>query len=335
LSNLRLSTTIGSTMKIISLALLLAVLSTLPTAVAGKEKPPPEPKRPIGWLHLDDDTHKFSASEDDFQRVRRKLAMGLLLPVYKTKERSGAHLAQVRIVNLEQGKTELGWTEAKLDDIKPTEFYPTDDDLLRLLGPEYYDDSVTSQTDIARYLVRQPRGAPVLLCYVMTAPYSLAKLVVYAPNPIKLAATSMVSVPISEIEAGISSIEIRDLLGNGTDCIVMNQHFRDQAQTLGVQMFIRRIVDGKLQDLWQAPTRYKNLSEYGARVDILQPPERNIGMPGTVTTGEVTFVANGKMREPHWKGKVDFYVIGREKVFDSVDIDKTCPWNGQTFAPLK
>jgi hypothetical protein len=54
-----------------------------------------------------------------------------------------------------------------------------------------------------------------------------------------------------------------------------------------------------------------------------------------VTTGDVTYVANGQGQTPVWKGKVEFFVINREKPLDSVNLEKACPWDGKEFAPLR
>ena len=80
--------------------------------------------------------------------------------------------------------------------------------------------------------------------------------------------------------------------------MITKEPFREQAQTYGTTLRIRRIADGKFQTLWQAPVEFQNLSQYSPKMQILQPPEQNIGAPGTVTTGEVTFrpAARGKSR---------------------------------------
>ena len=143
------------------------------------------------------------------------------------------------------------------------------------------------------------------------------------------------SFPLSEMQAGITSLEIRDLLGDGSDCVITKETFREQAQTYGANERLRKIADGQFQVLWDVPVEFHNLSQYSSKMQILQPPEQNIGTPGTVTTGEVTFRPKGKGQEPVWKGKVDFFIFGREKAYDFVKIEKACPWNGQTFAPLR
>ena len=68
---------------------------------------------------------------------------------------------------------------------------------------------------------------------------------------------------------------------------------------------------------------------------VLQPPEANIGMPGTVTKGELEFRTRGRLTDLVWKGKVEFHVLGREEPVESVSIEKTCAWDGTKFAPLQ
>lgn len=320
------------------LAVLLVAGVTLPCAVAAKEKNQPEgprPHTPIGWLYLQAGSHNLLVSEPDLQKVTRTLSHGALLPAFKTKEKHGATFAQVGTLNLNAGNSELGWVEVNADDLKPPESYPLDGELLRGLGPPYLDDFTAEHTDIARFLVRQPQGPPVMLCYVLTMPLSMAKLVVFTPSQGKYLPGAAINIPIGEMQGGITSLEIRDLVGDGSDCVITKEPFREQAQTFGAVLRIRRIADGQFQAVWQAPIKYENLSQYGPKMQVLQPPEQNIGAPGTVTTGEVTFRPSGKGQEPVWKGKVEFFVFGRDKALDSVNIEKACPWNGQEFAPLR
>ncbi|HMD84548.1 MAG TPA: hypothetical protein VKO18_07580 [Terriglobia bacterium] len=320
---------------------LLAVLVAgvaLPWAVAAKEKKPtaePEPPAPIGWLDLQAGSHSFSVSMGDLQKASRSLARGALLPVFKTKEKHGAKFAQLRALNLETGKSELGWVEINSSDLKPPESYPLDSELLRLLGAPYLEDFTAEHTGIARFLVRQAQSPPALLCYVVTMPLSMAKLVIFTASQGKYLPGAALNIPISEMNAGITSLEARDLLGDGSDCVITKEPFREQAQTYGANLRIRKIAGGQFQVVWQAPIEFHNLSQYSSKMQILQPPERNIGAPGTVTTGEVTFRPNGKGQEPVWKGKVEFFVFGRDRAVDAVNIEKACPWDGKEFASLR
>jgi hypothetical protein len=325
-------------MKTRILAVVLVAAMALPVAVAAKEKNQtegPHPSTPIGWLNLQAGSQHLLVSEPDLQKVTRALPRGALLPAFRTKVKHGATFAQVGALNLNTGNSELGWIEINAGDLRPPESYPPDGELLRLLGVPYLDDFTAQHTDIARFLVRQPQGPPALLCYVLTMPLSMGKLVIFTPSQGKYLPGAAVSIPIGDMKAGITSLEVRDLIGDGSDCVVTKEPFREQAQTFGTDLRIRRIADGEFQLLWQAPIKFENLSQYSPKMQILQPPEKNIGAPGTVTSGDVTFRPSGKGQEPVWKGKVEFFVFGRDKALDSVNIEKACPWTGQGFAPLR
>lgn len=307
----------------------------LPWTATAKEKIPAGPLAPIGWLDLHAGSRDLSVPEPDLQKATRHLPKGALLPVFKTREKHGVEYAQVKAVNLNTGTAELGWVEINSSEIKPPESTPADSDLLRLLGAPYLDDFTADHTDIARFLVRQAQGPPALLCYVVTMPLSISKLIIFTPSQGKVLLGDALNILITEMQIGITSIEIRDLLGDGSDCLITKEPFREEAQTYGKDQLIRTIADGHFHVVWQAPIEFHNLSQYSPKIQILQPPEQNIGVPGTVTTGEVTFRSSGKGQEPVWKGKVEFYVFGRDKAVDSVNIEKACPWNGQAFTPLR
>lgn len=321
------------------LAAFLMIVLLVPSGASAndkdKGKKEPEPPAPIGWLHFPEGSDSFSVPEADFQKARRKLPRGVLVPVFKTREKKGSTFAQVKGLNFETSTMETGWVPIKPPDMKPADAYPLDSALLKLLGAPYLDDFTAAHTDIARYLVRQPQGPPVLLCYVLTAPLSMAKLVIFNFQQGKYSPAGTLNILVGEMQPGMSALEVRDLVGDGSDCVISKEPFREQAETYGTDVVIRKIADGDFHVLWKAPTDYHNLSEYSPKMQILQPPEKNIGAPGTVTKGEVTYRAQGSGQEPVWKGKVDFFVLGREKPLDTVNLEKACPWDGKEFAPLK
>jgi hypothetical protein len=318
-----------------TLASLFAAVLVLPLMAMPKEKKPPEPPKPIGWLYVNDGPREFSGTSFDFHKVTRKIPHGSLLPVFKTKEKDGATYGKVASLNLENGYSELGWVRLDPTELKPPQAFPLEDDLLPLLGDPYLDDVAAKHTEMARLLVHQAEGGDLLLCYLLTGQLMLAKLVVFVPSQGKFTPGASVNIPMAEALNGITSIETRDLLGDGNDCIISKENFRNLTDTSGSNLLIRRIVGGQFQTLWQAPIKFTNLSQYNPKLQILQPPEMNIGAPGTVTTGEVTYRPEGNGQTPVWKGKVDFFIINREKPLDSVSIEKACPWNGTGFAPLR
>jgi hypothetical protein len=318
----------------ILVALLVAGVA-LPWAGAAKEKKEAKPADLVGWLKIQTTSRTFTVSDKDAKKATRTLPKGSLLPVLGTKEKRGVTLAQVGALNLKKGEMELGWVEITPAELQPVASYPLDAELLRQLGGLYLDDFNAEHSDIARFLVRQEQGPPALLCYVLTAPLSLAQLVIFTPSQEKFLPGAALSFPLTEMQAGITSVEIRDLVGDGSDCVITKEPFHEMAQTFGTNLRIRKIVNGRFQLLWQAPIKFENLSQYSPKIQILQPPGQNIGAPGTVTTGEVTFLPSGSGQEPVWKGKVEFFVFGRDKAVDSVNIEKACPWDGQAFAPLR
>jgi hypothetical protein len=318
----------------IALAVLMASVS-LPLGLANdKGQTKSRPAAPIAWLDLHNGARDLPVYAGGVQKVLRHISRGALLPIYRTKEKHGIESAQVAALNFQTGSSEVGWLEVNAADLKPADAYPSDGELLQLLGPPYLDDFVAAHTDIARFLVGQAQGPPALLCYVVARPLVMAKLVVFAHDQGKLSAGAGLDFPLSEMQSGITDLEIRDLLGNGSACVITKEPFREQAQTYGSILRIRTIANGQFKLVWQVAIEFQNLSQYGPKMQILQPPEQNIGAPGTTTTGEVTFRPSANGQVPVWKGKVEFFVFGRDKAVDSVTIEKACPWDGKEFTPL-
>jgi len=129
--------------------------------------------------------------------------------------------------------------------------------------------------------------------------------------------------------------EVRDLLGDGNECLVTKEAFSFGPENHGVKMVIRRIEGNALRTLWEAPLEFRNLASYAAQPRVGQPPEKNIGSPGTVTRGSVEFQARGNLSEPVWRGSIEFYVFGREQPLQKVSVEKLCSWEGTQFAPLQ
>ncbi len=262
------------------------------------------------------------------------LDRGALVEVWKTADRGGSRWAQVRVLSLEKLHFETGWVDAGQLELIPAERIPRDAEILRLLGGRYLDDFTAEHTEIARWLVPQGPGEPLLLCFVNSRDLPSARLAAFLPSQGRFVLGPYLEFPSAELEAGMTSLEVRDLLGDGRDCLIMREPFRNGPETRGMNEVIRRIVEGKFQTIWKAPLEYRFLDAYPAKIQALEPPERNIGTPGTVTTGDVTFKTRGNISEPEWKGKVEFYVVGRDAPVNTLPIDKVCPWDGKKFAPL-
>lgn len=340
-------------MRIQSVVTLMVAGTVLAWAVpAIAKKKAKVPAGPIAWLYVQKGPLTFSVSKTDSNELqtdsnkaagqRKKgqpekgqLEKGQLLPVFSTKEENGVKLAQVSAPSLETGASEVGWVEYSPAELKPLQAYPPDNELLEQLGPPYLDDFTEQHTVVVRFLVQQASGPPSLLCYIVSPPLSMAKLVVFSPNQASFSPGAFVNFPIDDLHAGISSFEVRDLLGDGSECVITKEPFREQVQTYGTNLYIRSFARGQAQVLWHAPIDYHNLSEYPPKIEVLRPPEKNIGAAGTVTTGSVSFRPNGHGAEPVWKGKVEFYAVGRDKAVSALPIEKTCSWDGKAFAPLR
>jgi hypothetical protein len=317
-----------------TVTVLLALLVSLHpgmTASAEKDKQP----TPIGWIYLETGAHDLAAKPGRYKGKPEHLAPGTLAPVFKITDKDGVKWAQVRILNMATMRPQVGWVESDQVAVLPPDSYPLDTDLLAKVGEPYVDDFTAEHTNVARFLVRQGQGAPLLLCYIFARPLPTAKLVAFTASQGRFLPSASLDFPISEIHAGIISLEIRDLLGDANECLITREPFREGPETHGLNLIVRRIEGDKFRIVWQAPVEFHNLSEFKSKVQILQPPEKNIGAPGTTTTGDVTFRQRGNQQEPVWKGKVEFFLFGREKAVDSVTVEKVCPWDGKEFAPLR
>jgi hypothetical protein len=264
-----------------------------------------------------------------------QLSRGSLVPVFNTKRSGGARWAEVRVFRLDTASPQAGWVEVGQNELQPAETYPRDGELLRQLGDPYLDDFTAAHTHVARFLLRQGQNPPILLCYIYADPLPVAKLVAFATSQGKFLLAAARDYPISNIKAGITSLEIRDLLGGGMEFLITREPFQQGPETNGTNLVIRRLEGNQFHTLWQAPVEFHNLSAFTFKIQILQPPEKNIGAPGTVTRGEVTFRPQGSGQEPVWKGKVEFFAFGREQAVDSVTFERECPWEGKEFAPLR
>jgi hypothetical protein len=137
------------------------------------------------------------------------------------------------------------------------------------------------------------------------------------------------------MKPGIVSAEARDLLGDGIECLITHEPFREGPATLGVNIVIRRLEGSNFRTLWAAPIESRNLGSFPSQLQVLQPLENNAGAPGTVTRAEVEFQPRGKIYIPVWKATVEFFAVGQTKPIDSVKVTKACAWNGFEFEPLR
>ncbi len=262
------------------------------------------------------------------------LERGALVTVLVGKSRKGGATTRVRAINPATLDAVIGNVDTSLIEIEPLDRYPSDAELLKQLGGIYLDDFTASNVQIARYVLRQGKQDPALVCFLGSRMLSQARLQAFQIFQGKFVPGPFLGFPMSEIQSAITSLDVRDLVGDGNECLVTHEPFKIQPENEGVNLVIRRIENKTLITLWHAPLQFRNMASFPSERQVLKPPEENIGAAGTVATGTVEYRARGAMSEPLWKGKISFYVVGRQDALDSATIEKLCPWDGSKFAPL-
>jgi hypothetical protein len=313
------------------LTLIVVVCLFAACRLSAKEKKPPVV---TGWCYAAKGAVDVRAKASGRKTVAH-LGRGALVPAFEAKRKGSTTWTRVRAVEPASLTPQMGWIDTSQVETLPPKQFPSDAELLKLLGGAYLDDFTAAHTALARFLLPQGKGEPALVCFLGSPILPQARFQLFLRSQGKLVPGPYFEMPFADMKAGISSLEIRDLLGDGNDCIVTREAFASGPENQGVNLVIRRIEAGVFKTLWKAPVEYRNLASYPPRMQILAPPERNIGAPGTVTAGTVDFRLRGRVSEPVWKGKVEFHVVGREAPVETVPIEKVCPWDGKKFAPLQ
>lgn len=315
-----------------ALSLLIVTSALVSVGASGAEKKPPSP---TGWCYVAKEAVDAKRSPSEGKKTTLRLGRGAVVPAFETKQSRGSNWTKVRVVDPAKLTAETAWVaSSKIESLPPNQF-PPDSELLKLLGGTYLDDFTAANVSIARFLIRQGAQEPALVCFVGSPKFADARLQVFLRSPRGFALGPYLGFPFSEMQAGIASLEVRDLLGDENECLVTREGFNLGMETRGVNMVIRRLEAGAFKVLWKAPVEFSNLASFPPKVQALTPPEKNIGLPGTVTKGEVEFRARGHISEPVWKGKVEFHAIGRDEPVDTLSVEKVCAWDGTTFAPLQ
>jgi len=300
--------------------------------VFAKERKPPEP---IAWCLVTSDSVEVRPRPGARKKAVVRLKRGALVPVLEEKRSAGRVWTRVLALDPPKLVPQSGWVDSGHFRALPFSQFPPDAELLKMLGGPYLDDFTASHTAIARYVVARGPQEPALVCSIGSPILPLMRLQVFLPAQDKLTAGTYLEFPFMELQAAITSLEVRDLAGDGNECIITHEHFTMGPEHFGVNMVIRRIEAGALRVLWQAPVMYRNLASYPAKMQTASPPERNIGVAGTVTSGDVEFRPRGRVTDLVWKGKVEFYAVGREQPVGSLPIERTYVWDGARFAPLR
>jgi len=241
----------------------------------------------------------------------------------------------LRITDLSTLNPVDAWVDPSKVEIVPIDRFPSDQELLRQLGGEYQDDFTASKVAVARWLVKEGNSGTALVCLVASVVLPASRLVAFLPAQGNFTRGPWLEFPFSDTKPGILSAEVRDLLGDGIECLITHELFRKGPEVLGVNIVIRRLERGNFRTLWSAPLESRNLGSFSSQLQILHPLENNAGAPGTVTKAEVEFQPRGNIYIPVWKATVEFYAVGQDKPLNSVKVTKACAWNGSEFEPLQ
>ena len=314
------------------LVLALLVATAVAAASEAKEKQPP---KPVHWGYAAagpvDVRKKASSGSKSLVRLER----GALFPVIELKRKGSTTWARVRAVDPAVLTLSPGWVDAAQLEMLPADRFPPDADLLKTLGGIYVEDFTAERIVVARFLARRAGQEPLLVCLLGSPALPTSRLQVFLRPPGKVAPGPFREFAFADMQAGIIRVELRDLLGDGNDLLLTREPFRLGLQNEGVHLVIQRIEDDGFKTLWKAPLEFHNLASFPPQPKMLEPAERNIGLPGTVTQGIVEFRVRGRLSEPYWKGKVELHVVGREKPLETLEIEKLCGWDGTKFAPLQ
>jgi hypothetical protein len=309
-------------------AICLAAILLAGSAAAAKEKPQ------TAWALVVRGPAEVHSKASRGSKVLAHLSSGALVAASDTKRSGGVEWTQVRVVALATLEAATGWAESSRLKSLPLNKYPADTELEAILGGPYLEDVNAKYTQIARYLVHIGREQTALVCYIGSVFIPQTRLQVFERAGGKWTAGPYLEFMPSQAKTGVTDIEIRDLVGDGNECLITHEPFDKTFGARGENLVILRLEAGKFRTLWQAPLQIRNFSSFPPKINILEPPEKNIGAPGTIATGTVDYKTSGKVSEPVWKGKVEFYVPGREAPVNTIQVEKVCRWNGSEFAPL-
>lgn len=314
---------------VVAPVLLASGLASASTAEAKQQSRPP-----ASWACVAEGPAVVRARAFASEKRSAELGRGALVELLDTKQSSSRKWAQVRFVDPASLNTVTGWVEFDHFETSPPDRLPRNEDLLKLLGGKFLEDAIASDAKIARFRVRQSGQDSALVCYIATRFLPNARLQVFERTGEKFSLGPFLEFPLSDMRAGIVQMEVRDLLGDGNECLITHEPFSVPPDSGGVNLVIRQPAGNAFKLLWRAPLEQRNFSSFPSSLVVLAPPERNIGAPGTVTQGAVEFRTRDRLSEPVWKGTIEFHIPDREAPVESLTIDKLCPWTGTGFAPL-
>jgi hypothetical protein len=292
-------------------------------------------RQPIAWCYVHEGPLELMQRVLGRRSKPLSVGRGTLAPVLKTESKKGTTQALLRLTDLATLNPVDVWVDTSKVEIVPIDRFPSDEELLRQLGIEPPSGFSASRAAMARWLVKQGNSGSALVCFVASFGMPISRLAAFLPRGGTFTRGFWLEFPFSDMKPGILSGQVRDLLGDGTECLITHEPFRKGPEVYGVNIVIRRLERGNFKTLWSAPLESRNLDFFPSELQILHPLEKNAGAPGTVTKGEVEFQPRGDMSIPVWKATVEFRAVGQDKPIDSVKVTKACAWNGSEFEPLQ
>lgn len=317
-----------SYMKLRALVLILAGALAAPFLNAAEN---PLKPAPIKWCLAAKEGVAVHSKAGGSDKPLLKLMRGTLLPAYDTKKSGQTEWLHVVVVDPALLTPRSGWVNPADVEVVDGAEYPHDDKLLALSGAPFIEDFAAENTAVARVLLHTKIEGSVLVCYFGTVVLPHTRLQVFYKVNGRFRTGTSFDFPFSEMKSAITSLEARDLAGDGNEFLITQEPYQAGPMNLGVDLVLRRIVQHQLETIWKAPIAAKNLASYPPRLDILDPPEANIGRPGTDSKGVIVFRPRGPVTDIVWKGDVNFHALGREKPLESIPLERIWSWNGTQY----
>lgn len=289
-----------------------------------------------GWAYITADkvVDMMQFASDRWKPLLR-LPHGSLLPVYATKTHGARTWLKVQGAEVGTLQAKTGWIKAESVQTFPAEGFPTDAALLSMLGGAYLNESAARTATVARFLMN-PQATPVeMVCFIYSPYLPTVLLQDFHVRGGKSEIGPSLSFAASELDTSITSVEFKDLRGDGSICLITKEVASKGAPVGGINLVIRTLGQNSWETLWTAPLELRNLGAFPPKIQVLSPPEKNIGVPGTATRGEVTFQPEGREFIPVWKGKVEFYIPGNDHPTQTVEVQKTCTWQDGRLTPFR
>ncbi len=297
-------------------------------------KPSPSP-RPLAWAYVGGGGVRLLKKPGDSKAVTGHLGRGELAEALERKTRGGIIWVRVMARDPATLQERVGWVKARTIEEMPPDRFPNDRACLDAMGGQYLDDTVAAQAVMVRYLARPARGGILLVAWVGSPLLAHVRLQLFRQSGGKWLAGPFLEFPYAGMKTAMEDMQIRNLRGSEGECLISTEEAPSELGATLRQFVIRRVSARGFHTLWRAPLELANFTSYPAQIHALSPAVKNIGAPGTKTQGNVVFIARQGAWVPRWKGRVNFYVVGRSAPVQSVTIEKVCLWNGARFEPLQ